>query len=345
LHHYHEMESLLTQCYMQSIYSIAEPSQIAAARRAAAELSRRLGFSDVQAGRLALVITEAGTNLIKHAVDGFLIIRPVEHAAGAWIEVIAMDSGPGIANLNASLHDGVSTANSPGTGLGAMQRLSDAFDAYTEPGKGSVFFMQVTATAQAVRDLGLQLGAICLPIASEELCGDTWNLACSGHALSLMVGDGLGHGPDAYQASSLAMQVLTDNPSLHPVGLIELSHAALRGTRGAAVAIAHVDFHRRTLQFAGIGNIAACVQTGDSRRHLLSHNGIVGNNVRKIQQFDAEFPSESLLIMHSDGIGTQWDINRYPGLVNRHSAIIAAVLYRDFRRERDDVTVLVLKHS
>jgi anti-sigma regulatory factor (Ser/Thr protein kinase) len=339
------MECVLSQGYAQSVHSVVEPSQIAAARRAAGDLSRRLGFNEVQAGRLALVITEAGTNLIKHAVEGMIILRPVDHGEMSCIEVLAIDRGPGIANLSASFHDGVTTANSPGTGLGAMQRLSDEFDAYTEVGKGSVFFMVVMAMTKPPLNRRLKIGAVCLPIASEDLNGDTWNIAGTGASLTVMVGDGLGHGPDAHAASRKAMDVLDKTPTMDPVGLLELSHAALAGTRGAALAIVRLDFHRHTMQFVGIGNIAACVQSADIRRHMMSHNGIVGNNMRKVQQFDSDFADNALLIMHSDGISTQWDLNRYGGLINHHPAVIAAVLYRDFRRERDDVTVLVIKHS
>jgi hypothetical protein len=47
--------------------------------------------------------------------------------------------------------------------------------------------------------------------------------------------------------------------------------------------------------------------------------------------------------MHSDGIATQWDLGRYPGLLARDPSLIAGVLYRDFLRGRDDATVVVLK--
>ena len=42
-----------------------------------------------------------------------------------------------------------------------------------------------------------------------------------------------------------------------------------------------------------------------------------------------------------DGLVSHWSIDAYPGLRARHPAIVAAVLYRDFNRGRDDVTVVV----
>ena len=74
---------------------------------------------------------------------------------------------------------------------------------------------------------------------------------------------------------------------------------------------------------------------------MVSYNGTVGHEVRKIREFTYLWPKGGLLVMHSDGLGTQWRLDRYPGLIARHPSLIAGVLYRDFNRGRDDVTVLV----
>ena len=47
--------------------------------------------------------------------------------------------------------------------------------------------------------------------------------------------------------------------------------------------------------------------------------------------------------MHSDGLTTHWTLERLPGLAARHPSLIAGVLYRDFKRGRDDVTVVVAR--
>ena len=49
--------------------------------------------------------------------------------------------------------------------------------------------------------------------------------------------------------------------------------------------------------------------------------------------------------MHSDGVKTHWTLEDYPGLVRRHPGLVAGLLFRDFRRERDDATVIVARHS
>jgi hypothetical protein len=92
-----------------------------------------------------------------------------------------------------------------------------------------------------------------------------------------------------------------------------------------------------------VGNIAAHLITRHDRRQLVSHNGIVGSNVRKVQEFDAPWTEDTLLVLHSDGLQSRWHLDDYPGLAMCHPALIAGVLYRDHARGRDDVTVVVVR--
>jgi hypothetical protein len=76
---------------------------------------------------------------------------------------------------------------------------------------------------------------------------------------------------------------------------------------------------------------------------LVSHNGTVGAEMRKVQEFTYPWNAESILVMNSDGLTTHWRIDPYPGLQNKSTLMMAAVLYRDFKRTRDDSTVLVAR--
>ena len=333
----------------QRSFPIGEPSEIAAARRAGNELARRIGFDDVRTGQLAIIISEAATNIVKHAQRGEILLRKVLRGGTSGIEVLAIDNGPGMANVRQHMQDGHSTTGTYGVGLGAIRRLSQEFDLYTAPGKGTVLMTVVwgpNASSAVPAHPNWQIGAVCLPLASEQVCGDAWNVVCEGHELSLMVADGLGHGPLAARASERASTLLEhDTPGLPPLPapFIELAHGALRATRGAALAVAHIDSARRELRYAGVGNIAACAFDAQQRRHLLSHNGIVGSNLRKVQEFCYAWQPGTTLIMHSDGLHTRWDLEQYPGLAQCHPSLVAAVLYRDFARGRDDITVVVLR--
>jgi Stage II sporulation protein E (SpoIIE) len=138
------------------------------------------------------------------------------------------------------------------------------------------------------------------------------------------------------------VKVLRTQSRLAPAALVQFAHGALRSTRGAALAVAELDLAQE-VRYAGIGNIAGVVLAPGGNRHLVSHNGIVGHDMRKVQEFVYPWSSDALLVMHSDGLATHWTLDQYPGLAGRHPSLIAGVLYRDFTRGRDDVMVLVAR--
>jgi anti-sigma regulatory factor (Ser/Thr protein kinase) len=336
------MEALISSLTQQNVFAINHASDVAAVRRSGQKLADALGFSETRAGQLALIITEAATNILKHAVEGEIHVGPAQSAAGVGIDVLAIDSGPGIADLDASLVDGMSTAGTSGTGLGALHRLADEFDAYTQPGAGTVFFMRIWRDVQAPSPCGVEIGACWTPMAGEEECGDGWAVRCAARGATLLAADGLGHGPEAARAGAAAIRALEARKGPGAAELMQAAHDALRPTRGAALATARIDFEAGELRFAGVGNIGGCVVDGN-RRALVSHNGIVGHNMRKVQEFAVPFAPGALCIMHSDGIQTQWDLDKYPGLAGRSAVLVAAVLMRDFIRRRDDAMVLVVR--
>lgn len=327
----------------QTIHAVTDSSGIAAVRRAGNTLAGTLGFNETMAGKAALVITEAATNVLKHAGSGDILLRPLERTGTHGMEILAIDKGPGFANLDLAMRDGMSTAGSYGVGLGAMQRVADEFDLYTDRNHGTALRMAVWATTAPVTPW--TVGAVCLPLPSEHVCGDAWGAACRNADLLLMVADGLGHGPEAARASQGAVALVDGQASFAPEVLLQHAHAALRGTRGAALAVACLNLAEGTLRFAGIGNISVSVHAASTSRHLVSHNGIVGSNMRTVQEFQMAFGDDDILIMHSDGLATRWDLERYPGLLRHHPSLIAAVLYRDHARHRDDVSVVVAQRN
>jgi hypothetical protein len=257
-----------------------------------------------------------------------------------------LDRGPGVARIEDCLRDGYSTKDTAGTGLGAISRLADEFDVYSQPGKGTCLVARVYSSSES-RPRSTQhlfsIGAVQVPVRGESQCGDNWGLREENGCVALMVADGLGHGPDAAEASKEAIAVLMRSTDLAPVVLLERVHQALRGTRGAAVAVARIEAAQNELHFAGVGNISAMIITPGSTQHLVSHNGTAGHNVRKFQNFAYAWPTNGLLVMHSDGITTSWRLDLYPRLSEHHPSLVAAVLYRDASRGRDDACVVVAR--
>lgn len=340
------METVLNKLGRQTSFHIGESSEIAAARRAGNELARRLGFDEVRTGQVAIVITEAATNIVKHAREGEILLRSLESGGKHGIEIIALDRGPGMANVALRMEDGNSTTGTYGVGMGAIGRLVQEFDIYSAEGQGTVLLMIVWSDGNGALPSSWQVGAVCLPVAGEDLCGDAWDIGVGQHGIAICTADGLGHGPDAALASDPAVSFASKRPDLGAAALVALAHEALHGTRGAAMAVAVIDEEREQLSFAGVGNIAGCIFLNGTRRHLMSHNGIVGSNLRKVQELVHPWQAGAMVILHSDGIATRWDLDTYSGLIFRHPSLIAAVLYRDFARKRDDAMALVVRqHS
>ena len=326
---------------------VTESSQVGEARRLATTLAARLGFDETGRGRVALVATEAATNLLKHARDGILIFRSLDRAGVGGLEVLALDMGPGIADVDRCLDDGYSTAGSPGNGLGALARLGDAFDIHSDPKSGTALVVRLWSTPcpAGAAHPGLEIGAVCLPIAGESASGDAWSSVERDGRWLVMVADGLGHGPQAADAAREAIRVFDDRAEAGPTEILQAAHDALRSTRGAVVAVAECDREQESIRFVGVGNIAASIQAAGAGRSLVSHNGIVGHKVHKLQEFRYPWPTGALLVMHSDGLATQWRLDLYPGLTIRDPGLVAGVLYRDFKRDRDDVTVVVARDA
>jgi anti-sigma regulatory factor (Ser/Thr protein kinase) len=328
----------------QVLIKIDDRTQVGEARRAAARITEALAFDATQSGKVALAVTEAATNIVKHAGSGQILLLPLARAGVAGLEILALDRGPGIANVGASLRDGYSTAGSMGTGLGALARAAGSFDMYSQAGRGTALRLEVWATAAVTAPPeAIESGSVCLPKTGEVVAGDAWAIAGTGDYRTILVADGLGHGPDAARASRAATEAFAGNPTAQPAMLMHIFHAALAGTRGAAGGVARVMSAEGRGTFAGVGNIACRVETAAERRQLVSHSGTLGHVMRRVQEFEFVFPPGALLILHSDGLATHWAIADYPGLMAKHAGLIAAVLYRDHDRGRDDVTVVVLK--
>jgi anti-sigma regulatory factor (Ser/Thr protein kinase) len=328
------------------VLPVAEASQAADARRTAVALARDLGFDETETGKVALVVTEAGSNLLKYGRGGEVIVRALDEPPGAGIEILALDRGPGMADMDRSLRDGHSTAGSPGNGLGAIRRLSGLFDLYSAPGAGTAVLARLWPEGPGSRRPapGLAVGAVSAPHRDETACGDAWVARVAVAVARLLVVDGLGHGPHAAEAAETAVKAFEATPALEPGPMLAAIHEALRSTRGAAVAVAALDVEGRTVRFAGVGNITGTMLDGGGRvRNFVSHNGIVGHQARRVQEFAYPWDPAALVVLHSDGLSSHWTLDPYPGLVQHHPAVVAGVLYRDFNRGRDDVTVVVAR--
>jgi anti-sigma regulatory factor (Ser/Thr protein kinase) len=330
---------------MQGFTEVTDMSQVGVARRSAVESASSLGMNETDCGKIAIVVTEMATNQVKHAGHGKIFCEPLREDGSRGLRVLAVDKGPGIVNIAAALEDGYSTFGSAGNGLGAIRRLSTQFDMYSGSGIGTCLVAEFWPQKSLDCARSFSLGVVSLAMRGELVCGDGWGMRATRDQSFFMVVDGLGHGIFASDAAREAERVFAESHATSAANILHDCHDALKKTRGAAAAVAGISLEKGTLTYAGIGNISAVVIDSKSRRGIASHNGTLGHQMHKIQEFTVPWNQASILIMHSDGLGTKWDLNQYPGLANKHPSIIAAMLYQDFSRERDDVTVMIAKNG
>lgn len=174
----------------------------AAARIAAVSVARRIGFDEQRCAEVALAVSEAATNLRRHAVDGALLLRVVRTPQHAGVEFVTTDAGPGMADVSRSLTDGASTAGTLGIGLGAISRLADTFRLHSLPGRGTVLTARFWTTAADRRALAAAsplVDGLTRAITGEEVCGDAWAARPVGAPAS-----GSGPAPDAVAGAGTA---------------------------------------------------------------------------------------------------------------------------------------------
>jgi anti-sigma regulatory factor (Ser/Thr protein kinase) len=337
---------------MEATLILADQSGVAEARRVSIQIAQSLGFSEKYQADAALVVTEAATNILKYAGRGEISLRPYKEGAmerQQGLEIVAVDRGPGIANLDLAQRDGFSTGGSLGAGLGTMVRLSSLFDIYSIEGSGTALLARIAGAkmpvaAQGPRSAGYEFGARSTPKAGQIVCGDAWSVRSVRGKLGIALLDGLGHGPLASEAAGRAVGIFQDSGGDDtPADVLRRAHEGLKSTRGAVMAVALFDPSTASVSFAGVGNIVGIVVSGEVTQHLLSTDGTVGYNMRLVRESTLDWKPGSVLIATTDGLSTRWNLNRHPGLTQRHPSLIASVLHRDFARDTDDATVVVVK--
>ena len=327
---------------------VLEQSQVGEARRAASRLATDHDLDETAVGRVAIIVTELGNNLWRHATKGRLLVGCRKTDEGCQLEVISIDSGPGM-DVARCLRDGYSSGSTPGTGLGAVRRLSTDFSVFSAPDKGTVILSRTWVPSAAAAHAPaprahVAYAGICLAAPGETVSGDAWDIRIAGGKAGVIVADGLGHGPGAAQASDEALKIFASATG-SPAAILERAHPLMRGTRGAAVSVAEIDARAGTVVYAGAGNICGRMISGIEDRSLMSQHGTLGLQIRKIQDVNYAWPDHAILVMHSDGLLTRWHLKDVGGLLQCDPSVIAAWLIRDFTRGNDDITVVVLKRD
>ncbi|MEV4703518.1 SpoIIE family protein phosphatase [Actinoplanes sp. NPDC049316] len=322
-------------------FRVEASSAAAAVRRSAERLAVELGMPERRIADLSIVVSEAAGNLVKHADEGVILLRPVRAGTEAGVEIVLIDKGPGMADLLRSFGDGHSTAGTLGIGLGAIVRQAGWCDVHSVPGKGTVLAAQVWPTAPPAP---VWAAGLTRPLTGEPVSGDGFAVRQAGARRQVLVCDGLGHGRLAHAATQEAVRVFGGLTEMPPAAVVDALHRTLGHTRGAALAVAELDQQAGLVRYAGLGNISGTIIAGDGgRRGMVSLPGIAGHQRRQIREYDYPLPPGAVVLMHTDGVVDRWKATDYPGLLGRSPQVIAATVLRDAGTRRDDAGVLVAR--
>jgi len=356
---------------MRVIHSleIRDEAQVGAARRAVHRFAAPLGFNDTELAEIDIVVQEIGTNAARYAAgEGWLHFAvPLGKAPG--IELFYWDKGPGIYDVDRAVRDGVSTSSSLGAGLGAIRRLMDEFDLYstvceraarlslqamrrTTHGTALLCRKWVAAAHQplhapdfvaSTEEVVKRLGIWSRPARGEDANGDAYYIWQRDDLMLLAAIDGLGHGRGAHEAARAALSILEQWAGEPLDELFFAAHDALRATRGAVMSVIVLDETGETFQYAGVGNIEVRVFNAPEPIHVVPNNGTLGARLEKVRVWSHKWSRGGTVVMATDGISAAWDLSAYPSLLTKNPQLLAGILLRDFGRDSDDATVLVLR--
>jgi anti-sigma regulatory factor (Ser/Thr protein kinase) len=321
-----------------SCIPITDESSVGEARRTGLLAAQRIGLDEVKAGQFALLATEVCRNVLRHGGGGEAIITAHNNGDGPVGRIVALDRGSGIKDITKALDDGYSTGGTLGMGLGSMKRIARRFEIFTAQ-TGTIVFLEIGE--KSVNQV--EIAGLVIPYPGERVCGDAWAYHRTADRTLIFLADGLGHGIQAADAANEAVKLFRKHAERAPAAILSYVHDGLKKTRGAAAAVTEIVHSAQSLTYAGVGNTAAVILSKRASRSLVSHNGTLGMLAPKFQEFHVPWPEDGILIMHSDGLQTKWDLSAYPGMLARHAAVIGGALLRDFKRMRDDASVVVAK--
>lgn len=330
-----------------SSYKIDDRSLIAFIKREIHNLALHIGFTSHRAAETDIIVAELTSNLIKYANGGELLYRANLEDGLKLIEIYCLDKGVGFENLAKIMNDGYSSSNTLGHGLGSIKRLSNDFQIYSMKNWGCVQYIKIAEKADVSLpplQIGLNYAAIAVNYPGEKFCGDGYHIKSTKKGFQIFLGDGLGHGENANEAVQLAIKAFKQSVETEPFEILREIHTKVKKSRGLVGTIASVDYKSEVWNICGIGNISTRIYDGLENKTYTPYNGIIGHNIpRTLNSTIVPYKKHQIIVMHSDGLRTRWNLNEMTSIVKQHSAIIASAILKENIRGTDDASILVGK--
>ena len=328
------------------LFKANDRSYFAILKKEIRALAHTLPFNERQIGEIDIIVAEMASNLVKHAGGGQILVKLVRHNNNEGIELISIDNGQGITEINKMLRDGESSKSTLGLGLGAMQRLSDTFQIYSLKTWGTIILCRkyVKGLALHLKPSIAEIRSVVIPKPGEITCGDRFFHIENKNHIKLFLADGLGHGAEAARAVQEAGVAFTNCQELYTPDILRYINSNVRKTRGLVGMVAIFDIAKKTWDICGVGNITIKMNGPTFSKNYMSYNGIIGLNLpRTMSSQQIIHEKGQYLIMCSDGLRSRWDTLKYTGILRYDLTILASSLIKDFTRTTDDSSVAICK--
>ncbi len=166
------------------------------AQQMAKTMAKALNFDDKACEEIAIAVSELAANLLDHAQGGTIVLTPLAQGDRSGLQVEAVDTGPGIEDVEQAMKDGFTTSDGLGFGLGAVNRLMDEFEIASQPGEGTHVICKrwIRVDAPLLSPNPLEFGVATRSHPMTDVNGDTFAFVHWGGNSLVAVIDGVGHG-------------------------------------------------------------------------------------------------------------------------------------------------------
>lgn len=325
---------------------IQDESGIMLLRSRLLAIAQRLGFPEIRRQNMVLVASEIASNQLKYA--GGRGMLQIWQQPGPVVDVVGLDFGPGIADVERALQDGYSTSNTLGKGLGSILRLSDEAHIFSQMNdhpvtrrwSGVLIVARFFATPPSNVAARAEVGLFSRSMSDDRFNGDRIYLARDESRVRWLHLDGLGHGEIAQATTANLGGAIRGGADGQQV--LEAVDQRLQGSRGAVAVVADLDLRARTFGVTGVGDMHAHLHGTDFDHTIMFAPGVLGRDHKQPRTYSAALRRKSTVVTASDGIRRNWDNDNFPGLFDYHPQLIAYLLGNIMGRVSDDQSLCVV---
>ncbi len=326
---------------------VGHPNDKIKARKKSRIIAKQIGFNKAEdIEEIAITASELVSNLIKYAKDGKIIITSIEEQGKKGIQIESIDNGPGIEDVELAIVDGFSTIGSLGFGLGTINRLMDNFNIISRKGIGTHIIVK-----RWIKDVikkvifPLDFSGVSRPYPGFQVNGDAFIIKRWKENVLISVIDGLGHGPMANRATTIALEYIKKNFDQPLNQIIRGLHIECRHSRGIVIALARFDLINKDVFFTGVGNVEARTFGNKMQETFITQRGLVGRTIPTIRVMKHHWEPGFIMVLFSDGINSRWRWIDYSHLLNEPARFIAYHMLENLAKDNDDATIIVIKEN